>query len=98
MTVTAEQVDPQPIVVTSEHLSESRRIAYLESRRRGLSQYDADEVAQEIGIRLMTVFGKGKVIQSVGAWSRTSTRNYIIDLHRKENRLKSGGKITVSLE
>lgn len=62
---------------------EAHRVAYLEARRRGLSSADAEDVAQEIALRLLLVLEEGKEIRSAGAWARTSAAHLIVDRHRR---------------
>lgn len=78
-------------------LAECRRIAILESRRRGLSVDDADDVAQEVCVALWKALASGKTIRSIGAWARTTTARRIVDLHRQTASSKRGGGLIESL-
>jgi DNA-directed RNA polymerase specialized sigma24 family protein len=78
-------------------LTEGRRISILEARRRGLSHADAEDVASCVSIKLLLAIRKGQRIKSVEAWTRTATRNYVVNQHRDASRLKRGGGIVESL-
>lgn len=82
---------------TDEQLTYSRGVSLLEARRRGLTLADAEDVAQDVTVRLWIALGKGTQIKSVEAWTRTATRNHITNQHRDASRLKRGGGILESL-
>lgn len=82
---------------TDAIVTEGRRVSMLEARRRGLSKDDADDVAQEIAIKLLLILKADKPIKHVPAWTRRATANYIIDEHRKKYAAKYGGGLLVSL-
>lgn len=79
-------------------LSTCRTTAIAEARRRGLNAEDAEDVAQEVAIRLLSVLLKGGEIRSVRAWTITATRRLVINLHRDANCSKRGGGLVESLE
>jgi DNA-directed RNA polymerase specialized sigma24 family protein len=78
-------------------LIDCRCVSILEARRRGLSLADAEDISQEVTIRLWTVLTDGKPIKSIAAWTRRATSNLIIDSHRKRLSAKAGGKVTETL-
>jgi RNA polymerase sigma factor (sigma-70 family) len=78
-------------------LADCRRVSMLEARRRGLTLTDAEDVAQEVMLRLWTALAEGKPVTSISAWTRRTTANLIIDSHRKRMSDKAGGKITETL-
>lgn len=79
-------------------LSTCRSTAIAEARRRGLNAEDAEDVAQEVVIRLLSVLNKGGGIRSVRAWTITATRRLVINLHRDANCPKRGGGLVESLD
>lgn len=79
-------------------LVECRRVAVLEARRRGLSDADADDIAQETCLSLWAALTKGQTIRSVGAWARTAAGRRIVDDHRKSSSSKRGGAMLESLD
>jgi DNA-directed RNA polymerase specialized sigma24 family protein len=87
-----------------QQLTECRRISILEARRRGLSADDADDLAQEICLKLWAILSTpedpskpGKRPKHIPAWTRTATANLIIDTHRRERAAKYGGGLLESL-
>jgi DNA-directed RNA polymerase specialized sigma24 family protein len=73
-----------------ELLEKARRISIAEAKRRGLSQADAEDVAQTVTFRLWQSIKDRKEVKSVEAWTRRSTANLIIDSHRRSLRVKNG--------
>ncbi|MFC6644440.1 RNA polymerase sigma factor [Granulicella cerasi] len=79
-------------------LSACRTTAVSEARRRGLSAEDAEDVAQDVVIRLLGVLNRGAEIRSVKAWTITATRRLIIDLHRQQSSSRHGAGLLESLD
>jgi DNA-directed RNA polymerase specialized sigma24 family protein len=80
-----------------DRIAECRRVALLESRRRGLSQEDAEDVAQEVCLSLWKLPLCGELLRSVGGWSRVAAARRILKVHRDSHTLKRGGGIVESL-
>ena len=81
-----------------------RRVSILEARRRGLSVDDADDVAQEVSLKLWTIQSTpedpskpSKKPKHIPAWTRKATANLIIDRHSRDRAAKYGGGLIESL-
>lgn len=87
-----------------QQLVECRRVAIMEARRRGLSADDADDIAQEVSLKLWMIQSTpedptkpSKQPKHIPAWTRKATANLVIDTHRKERAAKYGGGLLESL-
>lgn len=65
---------------TDEDITVARETAFAVARARNLSVEDAEDLAQTVAERLLR---EQSVPDNVAAWSRTVTKNAIIDLDRK---------------
>lgn len=88
--MSTDAIDPQ--------ITDCRRVTITEARRRGLDAPAAEDVAQDICIRLWQLLAiEGKKIKHLAAWTRKATANLIIDRHRQERAAKYGGGLLESL-
>lgn len=76
----------------------ARRVALIEAQRRGLDTDAAEDIAQDVCIRMWErLTTEGQMILHIAAWTRKTTANLIIDRHRKERAAKYGGGLLESL-
>lgn len=75
-----------------------RRASMREAKRRGLSTEDAEEIAQDVSVRLWQRLDAGTDIRSIAAWSITATRRLVIDHRRRSKSGKRGADVVESLE
>jgi DNA-directed RNA polymerase specialized sigma24 family protein len=79
-------------------LTECRRVAMLEARRRGLSQEDAEDISGDTVVSLILAVADGRQIRNVGGWSRVAAARLILNRHRDDHRAKRGGGNLHSLD